>query len=117
MIQSLDHIQLAIPAGAEDLVRPFYEILGFHEVPKPQELIGRGGFWTASGAINLHFGVDPKFAPATKAHPAFRIADIDVLVARLEQAGYGVVWDTKLPDVRRCFLNDPVGNRIELIGA
>lgn len=116
MIQSLDNMPLAISAGAEDLGRRFYEILGFHDVPKPHALLGRGGFWTVSGAINLHFGVDPNFAPATKALPAFRIVEIDVLVARLEQAGYGVVWDTNLPAVRRCFLNDPVGNRIELIG-
>lgn len=116
MITALDHLQLAIPAGAEDLMRPFYAILGFREVPKPSELAGRGGFWAVSGTINLHFGVDPHFVAATKAHPAFRITDIDGLVARLHQAGHSVDWDTKLPDVRRCFVNDPVGNRIELIG-
>lgn len=117
MITSLDHLQLAIPAGAETLVRPFYMILGFHEVPKPAELAGRGGFWAVCGSLNLHFGVDPNFAAATKAHPAFRIADIDDLVVRLNQAGHRPEWDTKIPDVRRCFVNDPVGNRIELIEA
>ena len=115
MIQSVDHIQLALPQGAEDLVRPFYALLGFREVPKPDALAGRGGFWVHCNGINLHFGVDPFFAPATKAHPAFIIRDLDALVARLTDADHAVKWDTKLIDVRRCFVSDPVGNRIELI--
>ncbi|MDG1375439.1 MAG: VOC family protein [Yoonia sp.] len=117
MVESLDHLQLAIPKGAEDRVRPFYILLGFTEVPKPDALAGRGGFWVRSGAVDLHFGVDPQFVPATKAHPAFIIGDIDALVQRLADAGHRVAWDTKLADVRRCFVNDPVGNRIELIAA
>lgn len=96
-------------------MRPFYALLGFKEVAKPEALAGRGGFWAVCGSFNLHFGVDQNFAPATKAHPAFIIADLDVLVTALEAAGYTVAWDTKLVDVRRCFVNDPVGNRIELI--
>ena len=39
----LDHVQLAIPKGAEDLCRPFYVgLLGLKEVPKPAALAGRG---------------------------------------------------------------------------
>ena len=115
MIKSLDHLQLAIPEGAEDLMRPFYAALGFVEVEKPAALQGRGGFWAVAGDISLHFGVDPVFAPATKAHPAFVVSDLDALVAGLGVAGHDVTWDTKLADVRRCFVFDPVGNRIELI--
>lgn len=115
MILALDHMQIAIPKGSEDTVRPFYFALGFQEVPKPAALSGRGGFWAVCGALNLHFGVDPKFAPATKAHPAFVMADLDETVTRLEQLGHAVMWDTKLVDVRRCFASDPVCNRVELI--
>jgi predicted enzyme related to lactoylglutathione lyase len=118
MIQSLDHIQLAIPAGAEDRVRPFYcDLLGMTEVPKPAPMQGRGGFWVVAGALQVHFGVDPVFTPATKAHPAFVVSDLDALVRRLVDAGHPVTWDTALPDVRRAFTADPVGNRIELIAA
>lgn len=115
MILALDHLQIAIPKGSEDTVRPFYFALGFQEVPKPFALAGRGGFWAVCGALNLHVGVDPKFAPATKAHPAFVMADLDEVVTRLEQLSHAVKWDTKLIDVRRCFASDPVGNRVELI--
>lgn len=115
MIISLDHLQLAIPRGSEDKTRLFYALLGFAEVPKPEALTGRGGFWATNGQINLHFGIDPIFAPATKAHPAFITTDIDALVRALEAAGHSISWDTKLTDTRRCFVSDPVGNRIELI--
>lgn len=117
MIKSLDHIQLALPAGAEDLLRPFYLMLGFTEVPKPAPLMGRGGFWMRAGDLNVHFGVDPTFAPATKAHPAFVVSDIDQLSNLLVAAGHNISWDTKLVDVRRLFVFDPVGNRIELIAS
>lgn len=115
MIKSFDHIQLALPAGAEDLLRPFYIMLGFAEVPKPAPLVGRGGFWMRAGDLNVHFGVDPTFAPATKVHPAFVVTDIDQLSDRLVAAGHEIYWDTKLVDVCRFFVFDPVGNRIELI--
>jgi len=115
MIKSLDHMQLAIPKGSENRVRPFYALLGFSEIPKPEALAGRGGFWATCGGLNLHFGVDPIFAPATKAHPAFIAADLDALADALEGAGHAIAWDTKLTDVHRCFVSDPVGNRIELI--
>jgi extradiol dioxygenase family protein len=116
MIRSLDHIQLALPAGAEDALRAFYcDLLGMTEIPKPTPLQGRGGFWATAGTLQVHFGVDPDFHPATKAHPAFTISDLEMLASRLNQAGHKITWDQALPDVKRFFTHDPVGNRIECI--
>ena len=103
MISKIDHIQLAIPKGAEDTIRSFYEQLGFAEVPKPLPLQGRGGLWMKSGDVNLHFGVDPSFAPATKAHSAFVVSDLAALANSLTQVGVTVSWDRSLPDVARIF--------------
>jgi len=69
MILALDHLQIAIPKGSEDTVRPFYFALGFQEVPKPVALAGRGGFWAVCGALNLHVGVDPNSRPRPKRIP------------------------------------------------
>lgn len=116
MIRHLDHIQLAMPAGSEDAMRQFYcDTLGMTEVVKPRALQGRGGFWAMAGDLQVHFGADPHFTPANKAHPAFVVGDLELLVDRLTRAGHTVSWDDTLPDVRRCFSNDPVGNRIEFI--
>ena len=116
MIVSLDNIQLAMPAGTEDEMRAFYcGVLGMVEQEKPAPLQGRGGFWARAGALECHFGVDPDFHPARKAHPAFVVGDIDALAKALETAGYVAQWDTALPEVTRFFTFDPVGNRVEVI--
>lgn len=116
MIFKLDHIQLALPAGSEALMRGFYcDILGLAEIPKPAPLQERGGFWASLGSLEIHFGVDPHFVPATKAHPAFVTDDLNQLAENLRVAGYPVRWDRSLQGVKRLFTDDPVGNRIELI--
>jgi catechol 2,3-dioxygenase-like lactoylglutathione lyase family enzyme len=113
---SIDHVQLAMPAGGEDTARSFYcSMLGMIEVPKPPELAKRGGCWFASGGVEIHLGVEPDFRAARKAHPALRCSDYAGLVARLCTAGVDVTTDDSIPGVRRCHVSDPFGNRIELI--
>ena len=53
--------------------------------------------------------------PARKAHPAFVVEDLPNLVARLERAGYRVVEDQPLEGYERRYVDDPFGNRIELM--
>jgi len=114
-IVGLDHMQLAAPPGCEDLARTFYgERLGLQEVPKPAELQGRGGVWFQCQAGQLHIGVEPAFQPSRKAHPAFIVTLFEAYCERLETAGIAVVRDD-LPGVRRAFLYDPFGNRLELV--
>jgi catechol 2,3-dioxygenase-like lactoylglutathione lyase family enzyme len=116
--QAIDHVQLAIPPGAEKAARAFYaEILGMTEIPKPVELVGRGGCWFRSGMVEIHLGVQADFRAATKAHPALRCTNFDALTARLRQAGVEAVEAFDIPGVRRCHIADPFGNRIELIAA
>ena len=113
-------MQLAAPPGGEDAARRFYgELLGLAELEKPEALRGRGGVWFACGAHQLHVGIEQDFSPATKAHPALRVApgDLDRLAERLKGAGVEVRWDDAIPDARRFYIADPWGNRIELIGA
>jgi ubiquinone/menaquinone biosynthesis C-methylase UbiE/catechol 2,3-dioxygenase-like lactoylglutathione lyase family enzyme len=117
-VLGLDHVLLAIPAdeAARARARWFYgDVLGLPELPKPAPLAGRGGIWYRCGDRQLHIGVDPRFQPAIKAHPAFLVNDLDAIVARLEHAGLPVVRDAELPGVRRRFTTDPAGNRLELM--
>ena len=117
-VLALDHVQIAMPPGGEDAARAFYgALLGLPEVPKPLALALRGGCWFVRGGVQLHLGVETAFRPAEKAHPAFRIAGLDELAAALAAAGHPVRWDDELPGVRRCYTDDPFGNRIELIAA
>ena len=115
-IRAIEHIQLAMPVGEEDAAREFYAgILGLDEVPKPPELATRGGAWFERGNVRVHLGIEDDFRPAKKAHPAFLVDDIELLVGRLNSAGISNEWDTKLPGFRRTYVSDPFGNRIELM--
>ncbi|MCA9922450.1 MAG: VOC family protein [Anaerolineales bacterium] len=115
-IVALDHIQLAMPKGQEEKARHFYgEVLRFVEVAKPGPLVSRGGCWFTHNGIHLHLGVMPDFTPATKAHPAFRVADLEAARQRCLDANIQIKPDDTLPHVRRFYINDPFGNRIEFI--
>lgn len=115
-ISRIDHVQLAMPAGGEKAARDFYEkLLGIPEVPKPRQLAARGGCWFESGAVKIHLGIDPNFFPAQKAHPAFVADDLASLVQTLEEAGFSVTEDQPLDGHERRYVQDPFGNRIELM--
>jgi len=61
--------------------------------------------------------VEATFRPARKAHPGLIVDDLDSIAARLEAADHTVEFSSSVPDVRRAFVADPFGNRIELIQA
>jgi len=116
-LRTLDHLQLAIPAGGEDAARAFYSgILGMTEIPKPPELAKRGGAWFTCGTIVLHLGVDHDFRAAKKAHPAFRCDDYASFLDGLKALGVDVTPD-ELPfnGMQHCYISDPFGNRLEII--
>jgi len=115
-IISLDHVQLAMPAGGEARARAFYAtLLGIPEVPKPAHLAARGGCWFERGSVRVHLGVDKNFRPARKAHPAFTTAELGGLAGRLMAVGAAVEWDEAIPELRRFYTADAVGNRLEFM--
>jgi catechol 2,3-dioxygenase-like lactoylglutathione lyase family enzyme len=114
----LDHVQLAIPAGSEERCDEFYvDLLGFTTLEKPPILAARGGRWYQRDEAVIHLGVEEEFLAARKAHPALAIDAYDTVIDRLQQGGVDVVGDASIPGVRRCHVQDPVGNRLELIDA
>lgn len=116
-ILSINHVQVAMPAGEEEKAREFYiNLLGFSEIQKPPELAKRGGAWFQSGSVQLHLGVEAGFKPARKAHPAFLVDDLAALITKIQNAGYET--DTSQPPLdgyQRAHVFDPFGNRIELM--
>lgn len=113
--RGIDHVQLAIPVGGEQRAREFYAgVLGLEEVPKPPPLAARGGAWFRAGPAEVHVGGDREFVPARTAHPALLVDELAGFVA---DAGLDVRWNEEIPGVLRCRVDDPFGNRIELIGS
>jgi len=118
VLAGIDHVQLAAPAGCEDAARGFFGgLLGLEELEKPEPLRSRGGVWFQVGAQQLHVGVEADFAPARKAHPALSVSGYDELQNRLRAGGVIVTEDNSIPGLRRCYVADPWGNRIELVEA
>jgi catechol 2,3-dioxygenase-like lactoylglutathione lyase family enzyme len=113
---AIDHVQLAMPVGGEQAARDFYgSLLGMIEIPKPVDLAKRGGAWFTSGAVQIHLGIEADFRPARKAHPALKCSDYDAMLVKLRVAGISIQEDRNVPGVERCHIEDPFGNRIELI--
>jgi hypothetical protein len=115
-VVALDHVQLAMPPDGERTAEAFYSgLLGFERLPKPARLAARGGCWFRRGEVQVHLGVEADFRPARKAHPALRVRGLRDLAATIEASGHAFRWDDELPDVQRGYVDDPFGNRIELI--
>ena len=115
-VQRLDHVQLAMPVGGEDRAREFYHgVLGIPEVPKPADMAARGGCWFERGQLKVHLGVEAQFRAERKAHPAFIVSDLAALVAQIQAAGYPVKENQELSGYFRVFVDDPFGNRVELM--
>ena len=115
-ILALHHVQLAMPPGGEPAARAFYGgVLGLREVAKPASLADRGGVWFAGGTAQLHLGIEADFQPARKAHPALVVDDLDAALALLRAAGATLAEATPIPGLRRAYVYDPFGNRIELV--
>ena len=115
-ILRLDHVQLAMPAGGEESATAFYEgLLGIPRVAKPPHLEVRGGCWFEDGDLKIHLGVDDDFRSARKAHPGLIVDDLAALVVRLAEGGVAVGLDQPLEGFDRVYVDDPFGNRLELM--
>ncbi len=113
-ILGFDHVQLAMPRGAEEQARAFYgATLGLVELAKPEALAGRGGVWFRCGDRELHLGVEDDFQPQREGHPAFRVTDLAAMRARLVAAGAPLLESIPLPGRIRFETRDPFGNRLE----
>ena len=115
LLDAIDHVQLAMPPGGEEVATWFYEeVLGVPRVAKPPHLAIRGGCWFERGTLRIHLGVQEDFVPATKAHPAFTVVDLDRTESWLADRGVVARRETDPIGPDTLYVDDPFGNRIEL---
>jgi catechol 2,3-dioxygenase-like lactoylglutathione lyase family enzyme len=117
-VVAIDHVQLAMPPGpeAEALAVAFYDgLLGLPRVAKPPALAVRGGCWFGRDGAKVHLGVEDDFRPARKAHPALVVDDIDALSRLLDRSGRPTRHTEDVPGMPQWYVDDPFGNRIELV--
>jgi catechol 2,3-dioxygenase-like lactoylglutathione lyase family enzyme len=117
-VEGIDHVQLAMPPGpeAEDRAVAFFAgLLGLPRVSKPPQLAARGGCWFEQGPAKVHLGVEEDFRPARKAHPGLAVSGIEELCRELDRAGFPTRRVEDVPGRPQWYVDDPFGNRIELV--
>lgn len=117
MILAIHHAQITIPKGSEAEAREFYcEVLGLTEIPKPDALAGRGGFWLEVGDRQIHVGTeDGVERQSSKAHVAYLVEDLDAARQRLTENGVAIIDGIPIPGYERFEFRDPLGNRVEFL--
>jgi catechol 2,3-dioxygenase-like lactoylglutathione lyase family enzyme len=114
-ITGIDHVQIAVPRALEAQCLAFYrEIFAFPELPKPEELRARGGAWFQVGPLQMHIGVDPDSSPTSKRHICFLTADLAEAKAVIAAHGIAIEEESVAEGLKRFFVRDPAGNRIEI---
>lgn len=112
--RSVDHVQLPMPHGAAARARQFYEnVLGLREVRSPA--LDRPGTLRYSlgwQRLDLSEGLYTGVAP--QAHLALQVDDLPALRRRLQHANVRH-QDVQQDEVQRVYVEDPFGNRLELI--
>ena len=122
LIIGLDHVNILIDAGDDALTkaRAFYqELLGLEPLERPANTdSGRPGAWYRCGSQQLHLTTENDATRVNKAsarHPAFRVANLEAIRARLEAAGVKIIAGNRFPGQERFFVRDPWGNRLEFV--
>jgi len=115
----IHHAQITIPENAEVEARKFYcGFLGLKEIPKPESLRGRGGFWLELSDLQIHVGTENDFDRfQTKAHVAYLVEDLGVWRGKLEVESVEIIEGVPIPNYRRFEFRDPFGNRVEFLEA
>ena len=117
MIVGLHHAQITIPTGMETEGRSFYcDLLGLKEIPKPEILINRGGFWLAVGELAVHVSIeDGVDRENTRAHLAYCVSDLNYWRRALTERGIDFAEGIPIPGMARIQFRDPFGNRVEMV--
>ena len=118
-INRIDHVNIQIPVGGESRAEHFWMgILGFSNRPKPERLAAQGGRWFVQDQFEIHVSPNGDFQPSTESHIAMRVSGLEELVEILEAQGFHPVPTTGFATGEaRYFVNDPFGNRLELISS
>jgi catechol 2,3-dioxygenase-like lactoylglutathione lyase family enzyme len=112
-IQSIHHVQLAFPAGAEAPIRRFYaSLLGLPEVRLKADSTLR----FAAGTQRIDLVPVEQWQPHPPvSHLAFEVQDLPAQRRRLLQADLPLVENRALPGYLRFYVKDPAGNQQEFL--
>lgn len=118
--QNLRLRQIFIPMtpDEEPEMRVFYlDTLGLTEMRSPNFAKEPDGFWAISGTRQIYFGSRPPFPYDAGTLPAFPVAGLTDIAARLDAMGHPYRWEQATPYLRQLVTTDPGGVSVALIPA
>jgi len=121
-IISLHHVQITVPRAVETSALRFYrEVLGLPEIPQPESQASRGGAWFRLPDFEIHLkpeDIETTHTHASKRHVCLMVDDLEACRTALQDEGVEILPDGRpIPGVRRFFVRDPGGNRVEITQA
>lgn len=112
-VQQIDHCSVLITDVARS--RRFYsEILGLTEINSPRTF-DFVVVWYQLGDTQLHLLLKPEADSISPRHFALRVPDAQAARAHFARHGIATRETTPIPGADRFFIDDPDGNRIEII--
>ena len=116
-VLAIDHVQVTVSRERLEAAMRFYgEVLGLAPTPRPGKP-GEGARYQI-GPVQFHLAIEDRAsadANRSRRHVCFRVRDLADAEQRLREAGVAILPDKQpIPRVRRCFVEDPGGNRIEI---
>jgi len=116
-VHAIDHVQVTCPPSKEAECVAFYrDVLALPEIEKPEDLKKNGGAWFQVGTLQLDIGVDPEqVTPKSKRHVCFLVDDLEAAEAQFRNAGFEIEpQPIDAFGLRRFFVRDPAGTRVEI---
>jgi catechol 2,3-dioxygenase-like lactoylglutathione lyase family enzyme len=115
LIAGLDHVQINAPAGHVAAAQVFFAgFLGLAELKRPDGIATIEGAWFAlPDGRQLHTGVADPFVASSKGHVCLFCHDLDAVIERAKAHAVAYRLDNRM-SIRRLFVHDPWGNRLEI---
>jgi catechol 2,3-dioxygenase-like lactoylglutathione lyase family enzyme len=117
-IVAISHIQITVPAAAEEDSKRFYrDVLGLEEIPKPASSKSRGGAWFRRGSVEVHLSVEDAAAGnnSSRRHICYLVADLAQAEIGLSNADVEIIPDDRpIIGWQRFYVRDPGANKIEI---
>jgi len=113
LVADIHHVSINVSDTARSL--EFYNgVLGLGILPRPD--FSFGGAWLDAGNGRQVHLIEGDVPPNLGQHVAFRVDDVDAVVAHLREAGVEVSDVTPVGDtnIRQAFTHDPDDNLLEL---
>ncbi len=116
-IIELGHVNVTVPAAAEEAAKHFYGVvLDLREIPKPEGTRKNMGAWYELPGGQLHLSVEDGVANETSSrHVCYQVADVSEAEIGFRNFGVTILPDPRpIPGLPRFYVRDPGGNLIEI---